>query len=93
MSEERVFHFCLIVTGGLSSPVTGEELIDATEALGDYGCTDASVGAHRDGLELIFHRAHASLENAVRSAMDDVEGAGFQVVRMEMERECLAVVG
>ena len=92
MREERVSDFCLVVSGDLSVPVTGEELMDATEMLGGLGCTDASVGAHADGLELIFHRRGRSLEGALQSAVSDVESAGFRVVRVEMQRQAIAAV-
>ena len=92
MRENRVFDSCLVVNGDFSAPVTGEELMDATEALGELGCMDASVGAHTDGLELIFHRRGRSLEGALQSAVSDVEGAGFRVVRVEMQRQAIAAV-
>ena len=40
--------------------------------------------------QIRFHRESASLENAIWSAMADVQSAGFHVPRVEMEPEMLA---
>ena len=37
-------------------PMTPEEILDATDALGNAGCTDASIRGHADGIELLFER-------------------------------------
>jgi hypothetical protein len=43
-------YFGMIVSGdGFESPITDEQLLDAAEALGNSGCTDCSVMAHRAG--------------------------------------------
>jgi hypothetical protein len=69
--------------------MTHDSILDATDALGSAGCTDASVRGHAEGMELMFERAADSLQAAIASAIADVEGAGFQVSRLEMEREAL----
>lgn len=60
-------------------PMTPEEILDTTDALGNAGCTDASVRGHADGLELLFERTAESLQAAISSAIADVERAGFRV--------------
>ncbi len=55
-----VFHFSLIVSG---SPMSEEEILDATDALGDAGCTDASIRGHAEGMELLFDRTGRSLQS------------------------------
>ena len=40
--------------------------------------------------QIRFHRESATLENAIWSAMADVQSAGFHVTRVEMEPEMLA---
>ncbi|HEY7213672.1 MAG TPA: hypothetical protein VIC28_03530 [Thermoanaerobaculia bacterium] len=71
-------------------PMTPEEILDATDALGNAGCTDASVRGHADGIELLFERTAESLQAAISSAIADVERAGFRVSKVEMEREAIS---
>ncbi len=80
------FQFTLIVPAG---ELSHDEILDATDALGGAGCLDASIRGHNEGLELVFHRQSESLESAIASAVGDVEGAGFAVSRIEMERETI----
>ena len=80
------YRFAVIVPCG---SLTQEEILDATDALGNTGCTDASIRGHAEGIELLFERAADSLEVAISSAISNVELAGFRVSRVEMEREAL----
>lgn len=66
-----------------------DEILDATDAFGNAGCTDASIRGHTEGLELLFERNASSLDSAVSSAVSDVECAGYRVSRVEMEREAI----
>jgi len=80
------FRFALIVT----KPAMGEEeILDATDALGEAGCTDASIRGHAEGMELLFTRKARSLQAAISSAINDVETTGLRVRRVEMEREAV----
>jgi hypothetical protein len=83
------FRFRLIVGGEFSQNLTDEELLDATDALGDAGCDDALISVHPAGLELEFDREQTSLQQALISAIQDVEKAGYQVQRIEMDRDAL----
>ncbi len=80
------YRFAVIVA---AAPMNEEEILDATDALGEAGCTDASLRGHAEGMELLFERTARSLQGAISSAIRDVEGAGFRVVRVEMEREAI----
>jgi hypothetical protein len=60
-----------------------------TDALGNAGCTDASIRGHVDGMELLFERAAESLQAAISSAIADVERAGYRVSKVELEREAI----
>jgi hypothetical protein len=64
-------------------------ILDATDALGAAGCTDASLRGHAEGKELLFTRSARSLQSAISSAISDVEVAGFRVARVEMQREAI----
>ena len=84
-------YFSMIVSGvGFDSPITDEQLLDATEALGNSGCTDCSVMAHREGLELAFHRAADKLDAALSTAIRDVQRAGLTILRIELNQEAIA---
>lgn len=80
------YQFSVIVK---SPPMKHAEILDATDALGEAGCTDASVRGHAEGLELLFQRAGESLQGAISSAIADVERAGFTVSKVELEREAI----
>ncbi len=82
------YQFSIIVP---ASPMTHDEILDATDALGNAGCTDASIRGHADGVELLFERSANSLQAAISSAISDVERAGYRVSRVEMEREAIPI--
>jgi hypothetical protein len=81
------YRFAVIIPSG---PLTEGEILDATDALGSAGCTDASIRGHADGMELLFERAAQSLEAAISSAITDVERAGYRVTKVELEREAIS---
>jgi len=78
------YRFSVIVA---MSPRTHEEILDAADALGNAGCTDASIRGHIEGMELLFERTADSLQIAIASAISDVEGSGYRVSRVELERD------
>ena len=78
------YRFAVIVP---TPELTHEQLLDVTDALGRAHCTDASIRGHVDGMELLFERTADSLQNAISGAIADVESAGFQVSKVELERE------
>ena len=80
------YRFSVIVP---TSPLTHDEILDATDAFGGAGCTDASIRGHADGMELLFERTAESLQAAISSAITDVERAGYRVSRVEMQREAI----
>ncbi len=65
---------------------TDQEILDATDALGEAGCDDASLCGHPEGIEIAFDRKAESLQEAIVSAVTAVESIGYQVARVEMER-------
>lgn len=83
MSEYRI---SLIVP---CQTMTHDAILDATDALGNAGCTDASIRGHAEGMELLFERTGDSLQAAISSAIKDVEGAGYPVGKVEIEREVI----
>jgi hypothetical protein len=87
------YQFRLIVTGPFTGGVTDEQLLDATDSLGEAGCDDCAISVHERGLELEFDRKRDSLQEAIASAIHAVEGAGFVVESVEMDRDAAVLVG
>ena len=87
------FRFRLIISGPFSSDVTNDELLDATASLGAVGCDDASISVHTSVLELEFDREGQSLQEAIASAVRNVEQAGFSIESIELDRESVVPAG
>jgi hypothetical protein len=83
------YQFRLILSGPFTGLLSDEELLDATDALGEAGCDDCSVSVRGRGLELEFDRVHQSLQEAIASAINDVEKAGYVVESIEMDRDAV----
>ena len=79
------YEFRLILPGPL------ELTEDLADRLFEAGCDDATPGTCNGVFSIDFHREADSLEAAIRSAIANVESAGYRVARVEMEAE--AVVG
>lgn len=82
------YQFSVIIR---TTHIDHDEILNATDALGNAGCTDASIRGHTEGMELLFERTNVSLQAAISSAISDVERAGYRVSKVEMEREAIPV--
>lgn len=71
------FSFTLILSG--SAPVTPER----ADALFEAGCDDGTYGSRAGVPYITFTRRARTLREAVRSAIRDVNRAGFDVARIE----------
>ena len=80
------YQFSVIVA---TSPETHEAILDITDALGNAGCTDASIRGHVEGMELLFGQMADSLQAAIASAISAIETAGYRVLRVELERDAV----
>lgn len=77
------YEFSLILT---EAEVTDE----AADKLYEAGCDDASI-LTRDGVTRVqFDRSASNLDEALASAIQHVELAGFTVARVEIERHEIA---
>ena len=65
-----------------------EELADALFAA---GCDDGTPGTCHGVFSVDFHREAVSLEDAIRSAIEDVKTAGYEVTRVEIAAEAMEV--
>ncbi len=66
-----------------------EAILDATDALGNAGCTDASIRGHVEGMAPLFERTADSLQTAIAAPISDIEGAGYRASRVELERDAV----
>lgn len=62
-----------------------EESEDDAERLFEAGCSDGSISTSGGVTRIDFHRAAQTLEEAIRSAVADVNRAGFPVSRIEID--------
>lgn len=77
------YHFTLILKGQLDLT---EEIADA---LFEAGCADGTPGTCEGVFSIDFHREADSLEEAIRSAMVNVQTAGYEVERVEIAAEAV----
>jgi hypothetical protein len=59
---------------------------DDTDKLYEAGCDDASILTRDRVTRIQFDRHAANLDEALASAIENVERAGFAVARVEIER-------
>ena len=70
------------------------ELTDSiANALFEAGCDDGTPGTCNGVFSIDFHREAASLEEAIRSAIENVRTAGYEVTRVEIEAEAVTQTG
>ncbi|HEY7494982.1 MAG TPA: hypothetical protein VIH59_28255 [Candidatus Tectomicrobia bacterium] len=60
---------------------------DLADALFAAGCDDGTPGTCNGVFSIDFHREAASLEAAIRLAIEDVRTAGYAVARVEIAAE------
>jgi hypothetical protein len=75
--------FTLILSG------TAELTDQLVEDLYEAGCSDGSPSSRAGVVMVTLHRVAGSLEEAIRSGIADVQKAGCQVARVEIEPEDL----
>jgi hypothetical protein len=82
----RECHFTVI----LATPEESEE--DANR-LHEAGCEDGSISTSGGVTRIDFHRRAPTLEEAIRSAIADVQSAGFRAAQVLIEPESLVQAG
>ncbi|MEX0867067.1 MAG: hypothetical protein WD030_06880 [Pirellulales bacterium] len=65
---------------------------DLAEALFEAGCDDSNPQQVCGRTRIIFNREAESLDSAVTSAIRNVNDAGFQVDRLEMDSDDVATL-
>jgi len=79
----KEYEFTLV----LATPEVSEEDADR---LYEAGCGDGSISTSGGLTRIDFHRRAASLEDAIRSASENVQAAGFRVAKIQMAPPPLA---
>ena len=74
----KTHHFSII----LAAPEQSEADADALCAA---GCDDGSISTSAGVTRIDFHRQAASLEDAIRSAIANIESAGFEAAHVLIE--------
>ena len=82
----RTFEFVVTLAEG---PEHSDGLV---EALYEAGCDDGSIWSSAGVVQIGFTRQAESLEEAIRSAVADVQKAGCTVVRLQIGPEALAAL-
>lgn len=72
----------------LKGPVELSE--EVADALFEAGCDDGTPGTCGQVFAIDFHREADTLEAAINSAIADVNSAGHDVERVEIEAETIA---
>ena len=67
-----------------------KEVLDLADQLAAAGCDDGHLGGHDEGMEMVFDREAESREDAMRSAVKQIEQCGLVVKRIELDRETIA---
>ncbi len=79
----KKYEFTVVLSGSLELT---DEIADALFAA---GCDDGTPGMCNGVFSIDFHRAAVSLESAIRSAVVDVQSAGYDVERVQIEGNAL----
>ncbi len=80
-----LYRFTLILkdTHSIVDDLTGEALMEMSDALFEAGCDDASPGMSGGVVSVPFDREADTLREAITSAIRDVQSAGYRVERVE----------
>ncbi|TWT93050.1 hypothetical protein [Neorhodopirellula pilleata] len=76
-----------VVLAGLSQASEG-----LAHALYDAGCTDTSVSSQSGVVAVQFQRQSDSLEIAMLEARGQIEAAGFEIQRIEIDSQQLSAI-
>ncbi|MDB4767005.1 hypothetical protein OAG71_04890 [bacterium] len=67
-----------------------QEILNLADKLAEAGCDDAHLAGHREGIEVVFDRQAKSRDEAMRTAVNQIEACGLAVARIELDREAIA---
>ncbi len=70
-----------------------EESEDDADRLYEAGCADGSISTSDGVTRIDFHRQSDSLEEAIRSAIGNVQSAGFHLAHVLIEPSSIIAAG
>lgn len=70
---------------------TDREILELADKLAEAGCDVGHLAGHGEGIEVVFDREAESRDDAMRSAISQIEKCGLLVKRVELDREAIAV--
>lgn len=85
--EMTEYRFRVVISHPIQSD---QEILDLADKLAAAGCDDGHLGGHDEGLEIVFDREAESRDEAMRSAVEQIEKCGLVVIRIELDREAIA---
>jgi len=68
-----------------------QEILELADKLAAAGCDDGHLAGHDEGIEVVFDREATSRDEAMRSAVSQIEQCGLVVIRVELDREAISV--
>jgi len=66
-----------------------DEILNLADKLAEAGCDDGHFGGHDEGCEVVFDRVAISRDEAMHSAVRQIESCGLTVKRVELDREAI----
>ncbi len=72
--------------------ISDKEILELADKLAAAGCDDGHLAGHEEGVEVVFDREAESRDEAMRSAVAQIERCGLTVKRVELDREAIAVL-
>jgi hypothetical protein len=83
----KLYEFDVVLKG------VSEVTDDQADILFEAGCDDGSPASCNSQAWIHFHREAASLEQAIRSAVAQVQSAGFTVSKVELDLNSVVSLG
>lgn len=81
------YRFRVVISHRVTSD---QEILDLADQLAAAGCDDGHLAGHNEGIEIVFDREANSRDEAMQSAVAQVEQCGLIVTRIELDREAIA---
>ncbi len=85
--EMKEYRFRVVINHRVSSD---REILELADKLAAAGCDDGHLGGHSEGIEVVFDRESKSRDEAMWTAIEQVESCGLTVKRIELDREAIA---
>ncbi|MEQ8850037.1 hypothetical protein [Botrimarina sp.] len=81
------FRFRVVIS---HQPEGEEAILDLADRLAAAECDDGHLGGHEEGIDIVFDRQATPRDEAMQSAVEQIERCGLVVKRIELDRESIA---